>query len=284
MAHPVIRRTESHFAGARGQSLLRRTWAPPELRSVLVLTHGFAEHTGRYERLAAWLAERGCAVFAHDQQGHGRSDGARNYVRRFDDFLDDLEIALRDARAAHPGVPLFLLGHSMGGLVTAAFARERKPDVAGVALSAPALALGDGVSRARIAMARILRRVAPRLVVSRDLDPEALSRDAEVQRAYVDDPLVDTRMTASLAAELVDAVRRTAAGAADVMVPLLILHGEADPLCPVEGSRAFCAGATQAKARIITYPDLRHEIFNEPEQETVFGDLLEWVRGVEAQA
>ena len=278
MEHPVIRRTESHFTGARGHSLLRRTWAPPEPSLLLVLSHGFAEHSGRYDHVGSWFAAQGCAVSAHDHQGHGRSEGVRCHVRRFGDYLDDLEIALRTARTQHADLPVFLIGHSMGGLITAAFARERQPDVAGAVLSAPALALGRDIPRAKLAIARILRWVAPSLAMASNLDPEGLSRDPEVVRAYTEDPLVETRMTASLAAGLLDAVRQTAGGAADVKVPLLIQHGEDDPLCPVEGSRAFCAAATETKARLITYPNLRHEIFNEPEQETVFEDLLAWLR------
>lgn len=278
MDHPVIRRTESHFRGAGGHSLLRRTWAPPEPSALLVLSHGFAEHSGRYDPFGVWFAARGYAVSAHDHRGHGRSEGARCHVRRFDDYLDDLAVALETARAERPDVPVFLVGHSMGGLITAAFARERQPDVAGIALSGPALSLGADVSRVKLLLARVLSRVAPRLRMASGLDPNGLSRDPEVVRAYQEDPLVETKMTAALGAELLRAVQRTSKGAADLKLPLLVLHGEADPLCDVEGSRAFVAAATHAKPRLITYPGLRHEIFNEPEHEQVFGDLLDWIR------
>ena len=278
MSHPVIRRTESHFHGARGHSLLQRAWLPREPEQVLLLVHGYGEHSGRYEHVGAWLAARGCAVHAFDQQGHGRSSGRRCHVRRFGDFLDDLAIVQARAAAQHPGLPLFPVGHSMGGLIVASYARERSPDVAGVVLSGPALALGDDVPKGRLLAARLLRWLAPWLAVPAGLDAEGLSRDPAVVRAYIDDPLVYDRMTLSLAAELFAAIERTAGGAGDVGVPVLLLHGGADPLCPERGSRAFHAGLRPDGCDLRVYPELRHEIFNEPERESVFEDLLGWVR------
>jgi acylglycerol lipase len=124
----------------------------------------------------------------------------------------------------------------------------------------------------------LLRRVAPRFALTRPIAPEALSRDPQVGRAYLDDPLVFRRMSVSLAAEMLDAGRRTLRGGAEVRLPMLLLHGEADPLCPAAGSRTFYARLDTAGSDLRIYPGLRHEIFNEPEQESVFADLLEWLR------
>jgi alpha-beta hydrolase superfamily lysophospholipase len=278
---PVIRRTESHFAAGKGRSLFRRAWLPPEPQRLLVLVHGYAEHSGRYEHVGAWLAARGCAVHAYDHQGHGRSDGVRGHVRRFSDLLDDLELFLARVRDEQPGLPAFLVGHSMGGLVVAAFVRERRPELVGAVTSGAALCLAEVPSGPRLLALRLLRRVAPRLAMTSPVDPEALSRDPEVGRAYLEDPLVFRRMTLSLAAEFFDAGRRTLAGAADVHIPMLLLHGEADPLCPASGSRTFHEQLGTPGSDLRIYPELRHEIFNEPEQERVFADLLEWLRGRE---
>ncbi len=278
MERSAIRRTESHLVGALGHALFRRSWVAAEPERALVLVHGYAEHSGRYEHVGAWFARRGCAVHAYDQQGHGRSDGRRCHVRRFGDFLDDLDLVRRSVAEAHPELPLFVVGHSMGGLVTAAYARERQPEVAGFALSAPALAVGEELSRGRLWLARLLRRVIPTLDIGSDLDPTGLSRDPTVVEAYVADPYVYRKMTASLGAELLDAVARTAAGPGDVKAPMLLLHGEDDPMCPVAGSRTFYEGLGVEGSKLRTYPGLRHEIFNEPEQELVFEDLLSWLR------
>jgi alpha-beta hydrolase superfamily lysophospholipase len=238
--------------------------------------HGYAEHSGRYEEMAAWLAARGAAVHAYDQRGHGRSGGPRCHVGRFDEFLDDLAAVLAAVRAQHPELPVTLVGHSMGGLITLAFLTERKPPIANAVTSGAALSLG-AVSPARVALARALRRVLPRLALGSGLDPQGLSRDPDVVRRYLEDPLVDRTMTASLGAELLAAAPRTAARAGQVAVPLLMLHGATDPLCAAEGSRRFHAGLTAAGSALRIYPELRHEIFNEPEREAVWQDLWTWL-------
>jgi alpha-beta hydrolase superfamily lysophospholipase len=243
---------------------------------VLLLVHGYAEHCGRYEAMAAWFAARGAAVHAYDQRGHGRSAGPRCHVRRFGDFLDDLAAVLEAVRAEHPALPLSLAGHSMGALVTLAFLAERKPPVASAVTSGAALALG-AVSPVRKALARVLRRVAPRLSLGSGLDPAGLSRDPEVVRRYLEDPLVHRTMTASLGAELLAAAARTAASAAEVRVPLLMLHGAEDALCAAEGSRSFQAGLDPARSALRIYPGLRHEIWNEPEREAVWQDVWTWL-------
>jgi len=279
-----IRRTQSHLIGAAGHSLLRRAWTPPHPERALLLVHGYGEHSGRYEHVGTWFASRGSAVHAYDQQGHGRSEGPRGHVRRFGDLLDDLE-RLRQATASeHPGLPLYLLGHSMGGLVVTAFACERQPRVAGAVTSGAALALAQGVARGRLLAARLLRRLAPRLAFPAGLDLDGLSRDPEVVRAYVEDPLVHDRVTLSLGAELSAAIARTARSAARVKLPMLMLHGEDDTLCPARGTREFFAGLETKGSALRVYPGLRHEIFNEPERESVFRDVLEWLQDAPGRA
>jgi alpha-beta hydrolase superfamily lysophospholipase len=205
MGRDRVRRTESEVRGAGGLRLLRRSWLPADPDRVLLLVHGFGEHSSRYEPLC-----------------------------------------------------------------------ERAPVVQGAVLSGPLLALAEDLPRLRLA--RVLSRLAPRLPLGGPVEPAALSRDPEVVRRYRDDPLVCRRMTARLAAELVDAVERTARSPElQIRVPVLLLHGEDDRLCPVVGSRSFGAGLRIPGSRLRTYPRLRHEIFNEPEREQVFQDALEWL-------
>ena len=282
MAAPAIRRCEFHLAAEGGRALFCRSWTPPQPERVCVLVHGYAEHSGRYESMAAWLAARGCAVHAYDQQGHGRSDGARGHVRRFEEFLDDLDRVLAAAQQEQPGLPSYVVGHSMGGLVAANWAVERGSDIHGVVTSGALLSMGAAPSPVRVSLLRALRRVMPRQSIAQPVDPAALSRDPEVGRAYQADPLVFQRITLSLAAELFGAAARTAPRAAEVKLPMLILHGEQDPLCLAEGSRAFFEQLVSAGSDLRLYPELRHEIFNEPEQEQVFADLLEWAHKREA--
>ena len=247
---------------------------------MLVVVHGFGEHCGRYEGLAGWFARRGFAVHAYDQRGHGRSPGDRGHVDRFDLLLDDLEGFMQLAAEQHPGLPSVLLGHSMGGLVTTTFVCERKPAIARFAVSGPALAISRAISPTRVRLARLMSRLCPRFGQEANLPLDGLSRDPMVVRRYVEDPLVHGRMSAALAAGMFDAQLRTARSAGHVEVPMLLLHGEDDPLCPVDGSRSFYAGLPRDAvigSAIKTYPGLRHEIFNEPEREAVYADLLGWL-------
>lgn len=283
LTQSAIRRTEAHFVSPSGDQLFRRAWLPPDpLRSV-VLVHGYGEHSGRYEYVGSRLAEAGCAVAAYDQRGHGRSPGARGHVRRFSDLLDDLETFVALIRSERPTLPLFVVGHSMGGLVVAAYACERSPQVAGAATSGAALALSDGMSRGRIWAARLLRTLAPGLSMSSGLDVESLSKDPAVVRAYLDDPLVHQRMTLSLASEMLAAVKRTAGAGSHVAIPMLIMHGEDDRLCPPSGSLAFYDQLAGSSKRLRTYPGLRHEIFNEPERDQVLGDLVDWISSLDRE-
>jgi alpha-beta hydrolase superfamily lysophospholipase len=262
--------------------MFRRSWLAPQPKRVLAVVHGFAEHSGRYDVLGQWFASRGLAVHAYDQRGHGRSQGERGHVGRFGEFLDDLEAFVELLGKEHSGLPVVLVGHSMGGLVVATYLCERQPGpgLTAAVTSGAALALSKNLPRWRIHLSRLLRSVAPRLRLQSGLDVQGLSRDPAVVRAYLEDPLVDRRMTTSLAAELLSAVQRTAQSAQRVPVPLLALHGEADPICPVQGSRSFQARVRAPASRLRTYAKLRHEIFNEPEHEDVFEDILEWIRGL----
>ncbi len=286
MSQVVVRRTEGRFTAAGGRSLYHRAWLPPEPKRALVIVHGFGEHSGRYEDMAAWFSQRGSALHAFDQQGHGLSTGRRGHAGCFDDLLDDVEALLELVAREHPGLSRVLIGHSMGGLVVSALACEREPAIDLLVTSGAALALSPDLSSVKIALARLLRRFAPRLAMEAGLDEEEISRDPLVVSRYREDPLVHGRVTSSLAAGMMDAIARTAASAAQVRVPMLLLHGDADRLCLPAGSQCFYAGLPHSEvagSEIRTYPKLKHEIFNEPERETIFEDLLGWIQRREAE-
>jgi alpha-beta hydrolase superfamily lysophospholipase len=274
----VVRRSTSYLAAADGTRLFRRSWLPADPKQLFVAVHGFAEHSGRYDHVGAWFAARDFAVHSYDHRGHGRSDGERGHIESFSQLLDDLEAFLDLVRREHPGLPLLVMGHSLGGLVVATLLVERKPDLLGAVTSAPPLELGPGVSRMRLRIARGLRRFAPRLRLGAGIDSKDLTRDAKVASDYDDDPLVFKRATASFAAETLETITRTGSAGMHVQVPLLMLHGEADRLCPPRGSRAFHAQLRGPGHRLRIYPKLRHEILNEPEQEQVFEDVLGWLQ------
>lgn len=271
-----IQTGSDHFTASSGLTLERRWWLPERATRIVALVHGLAEHAARYDFVGRWLAARHFAVYSFDQRGHGRSAGPRTHAPEFSVLLDDIESFLRTFEAESEGRPLVLLGHSMGGLEVARLLADRKPSVAAAVLSGPALGVAEGLPRGRLALARALSALLPRLPIPQPVDADALSRDPEVVAAYLADPLVPKRISARLAAELLRAVGTVVASAERVQVPVLIVHGEADPLCPVAASRAFVE-SLQTPAELKTYPGLRHEVLNEPEREQVLGDVLSWL-------
>ena len=285
----IVRR-ESHFQAGDGTRLVRRSWHPADRSGgrarCLVLVHGFGEHSGRYDEMACWFALRGFDVHAYDHRGHGLSAGRRNFVGRargFDEYVDDLQTFLDTVRAEHPDALHVLIGHSMGGLVVARALVQRAPAVDCAALSGAALGVSPSFSRARQWLARILAFLVPRLAIESGLPLDGLSRDPEVVRRYEADPLVDTRMTVGLAAGMLGAQRETAPLASRVAVPLLGLHGDADPICPAADTVRFLERVTTRGSACRTYPSLRHEIFNEPERETVWKDVLDFIEAAERE-
>jgi len=247
-----------------------------------MVVHGFGEHSGRYDELGAWFAARGCAVHAYDQRGHGRSGGTRTHIDRFDQFLDDLAAFQALVRDEHPATTITLVAHSMGGLIGLAYLADRRPVLAAAVISGPALAPDRAISNTRAAIARLLRRVAPKLALAAGLDLNGLSRDPEVIRRYVADPLVVRTMTASLAAEMISAAASLRARAAQISTPVLLMHGAQDSLCPIAASEEFAARISAAGSAFRSYPTLRHEIFNEPERESVYADAWRWIEETSA--
>lgn len=260
----------------------RRCWLPPKPSRVMILVHGYGEHAGRYDEMAMHFAERGFAVHAYDQAGHGRTAGVRGHVDRFDRLPEEVARFVELVGLDHPRLPMTLVGHSMGGLVVASACALHHPSVDRVVLSGPLLALGGGGLRQSLSLmaARVLSLVAPKIGLAAGLDLQGLSRDPEVIRRYVEDPYVKDRMTVRFAAGMNAMIDRTAAFAGRVERPMLILHGGLDPLAAPSGSEAFHAGLAPqiaSESALKIYPELRHEIFNEPEREAVWQDMLDWL-------
>ncbi len=284
MDGPLIRRVESTFTGASGHGLFRRAWIAEAPRRAFVLTHGYAEHSGRYEHVGSWLAARGSAVHAFDHQGHGQSDGKRGHAASLDALVDDLDLAVEHARAEHPELPLYVLGHSMGGLVALAHAALRRPRLDGVVSSAAALVIDPPPNALERLGLRLLRPLLPKLSLPREIDDAALSRDPEVGRAYRADPLVFQTMTLGLAGAIYYGGQQTLAAASQTQVPALLLHGADDPIASPTGSSRFAAALSSPDSELRVIPGLRHEILNEPEWETVLGDILDWIERRERAA
>ncbi|WP_227340342.1 alpha/beta hydrolase [Sphingopyxis sp. P8] len=273
-AASVILPADSAGAGAR---LHVTRWLPAAApKAIVLLAHGYAEHAGRYGHVAARLNEAGYAVYAVDHWGHGRSDGTPGFVPRFSAYLDGMRELLTLVEVNHPGTPRLLLGHSMGGLIATLLLIERQDAFAAAALSGPAILPAEPPSRFTVWISRFLSRVFPRLGVLA-LDANGVSRDPAVVAAYRADPLVYTgKIGARLGQEFMDAMAAARAGAPRIALPILLQHGADDRLTAPEGSRFLFDHVASADKRLKLYPGLYHEIFNEPEQAAVLGELVAW--------
>jgi lysophospholipase len=263
-------------AGA-GAKLHITHWLPDGLpKAVVLLAHGYAEHAGRYGHVAKRLTDAGYAVYAIDHWGHGKSDGRPGFVPRFSAFTDGLAELLTLVEVNHGDTPRLLLGHSMGGLIATLFLIERQSAFVAAALSGPAIVPGAPPSRFTIWISRFLSRFFPRLGVLA-LDANGVSRDPAVVAAYLADPLVYTgKIGARLGKEFMDAMAAAQAGAPKITLPILLQHGEKDSLAAVAGSQYLFDHVGSADKTLKIYPGLFHEIYNEPEQAAVLGDLVGW--------
>jgi alpha-beta hydrolase superfamily lysophospholipase len=263
---------------ADGLDLFTRRWTPDRgAVAVVALVHGVHEHSGRYAYLASALMRRGIAVHALDLRGHGQSPGERGQVEAsFDEYVGDVARFLDETRAAAEGAPLFLMGHSMGGLVAAAVLVDRGTDgLAGVVLSSPALAV-DAPALLRRA-APVVARFFPDAPVTR-LDLSGLSRDPVVARAYREDPLtLNQGVRARLGHEIVRTAERVRQRSDAFDVPLYLFHGTADRLTSPEGTRWLAAHAASDDVTLRLYEGLYHETLNEPERDDVIGALADWL-------
>jgi alpha-beta hydrolase superfamily lysophospholipase len=271
MEHAVGR-----LPGTGGVELHWQAWLPDaEPRAVVVIAHGAGEHSGRYPHVGERLVDSGYAAYAIDHRGHGLSGGRRAFVDRMDHVVADLDGFVSLAGSRHPGRPLHLLGHSMGGCIALVYASRHQERLAGLLLSG-AVARLDAAALLK-AVVRTLSRVAPAVGVFA-VDPALVSRDEAVVRAYREDPLVfHGKLPARTLAEMADAADRFPASVAELRLPLLVMHGGADGIVPAAGSRMVHDRAGSADRTLRVYDGLYHEILNEPERATVLGDIAGWL-------
>ncbi len=268
--------TEGVFDGISSR-IAWRAWLPDTTaRAVIVLVHGVAEHSGRYAHVGKRLADNGFAVYALDHPGHGKSAGNNANIGSMAGAADNVAEMLQIASREHPEVPRFLLAHSMGSLITLYLAVRAPIDVAGIVVSAPPLDIAVGNPLQRL-LGPLLSRFTPNIGVLK-LDSSMISRDPEVVRAYDDDPLVFRgKLPARTGMELLNATQFVKSRLNQLTVPLLVLHGTADTIAAPSSTDLIERGAGSKDLTVIRYEGLYHEVFNEPEQDKVLSDVLEWL-------
>jgi len=275
-----MKHSDGRFTGAGERSIYFQCWEP-ELtpRAVLLVVHGLGEHCARYQPLAMYFIGNNYAVAALDHNGHGYSEGRPGDVNAFGDYLADLSLFHRQLTTRFAGTPVFLLGHSMGGLIAGNYLMHHQKDFVGGVLSGPAIMSDLQPGRVQMWLLRLLAQLMPRLGMLK-LDPQGVSRDPEVVRKYVEDPLVfHGKVSARLVRELFAGMTAIQADASTITLPMLILHGGEDVLAAPAGSRFLYEHIGSRDKSLTIYPGLYHEIFNEPEHAEVFARILQWCDG-----
>jgi acylglycerol lipase len=271
-------RTERSFDGVGGVRIVYDVWTPGTTpRGVVVLSHGYAEHARRYDHVAERFGESGLVTYALDHRGHGRSGGKRVYLRDLSEYTDDFHTLVGIAAKRHPELKRVVLGHSMGGGIVFAYGVEHPDDYTAMVLSGPAVDAQAAVSPVMVFVAKTLGKIMPGLPVEQ-LPTDAVSRDPAVVAAYNADPMVyHGKLPAGIARALLSVGETMPRRAAALTAPLLVVHGEQDKLIPVAGSHHLLECVASEDAHLKVYPELYHEVFNEPERAVVLDDVASWI-------
>ena len=269
---------EGNFKGVRNANIYYQAWLPDgDVKAVLFVAHGLGEHSGRYMNHVDRFVPLGYAVYGLDHIGHGKSDGQREVIDRFTDFTDTLKIYYEMVKGWQPGKPIFILGHSMGALITLFHLLDHQPDFKGAVISAPPIKAGESITALTITMAKLMSAIAPKTGVLA-LDASFISHDPVVVKAYQDDPLVFHGKTpARLGAEMLGAMNRVNAGLGTLALPFIVIQGGQDKLVDPGGAQMLYDDAGSKDKTLKMYEGLYHEVHNEPEREVMFKDLESWL-------
>jgi acylglycerol lipase len=269
---------EGFFEGVRNTRIYHQCWLPEcGPKAVLMIVHGLGEHSGRYVNVVNHFVPMGFAVYGMDHPGHGKSHGTRKYVDTFEDFIDNVKAYFDRIQGWQAGKPIFLVGHSMGGLISAVYLLDHQAGLNGAILSGPSVKIPGNVSPVTVFIGKMLVALMPRLGLLKTA-PEGVSRDPAVVQAYMDDPLVyKGKTTVRLAAEMLKAMQRVSGEAAKITLPMLILQGGADWIVDPAGAKMLYDSVSSADKEIKIYDGLYHEIYNEPEHPQVLRDVERWI-------
>ncbi len=261
------------------QALFTQSWLPDnDPRAVVLIVHGLAEHAGRYGHVAAALVQQGLAVYGIDHRGHGKSPGMRAYFESFDYPVEDLKGFLDSVRLAQPGKKIFLYGHSLGSLISLVYALRHQSDLAGMVISGCTLDVEAAQSRMLINMANMMNTLAARMAITPPLDSKLISHDLSAVQAYDSDPLVYRgAIRIRMGFHIIHQGRAVRAGMNRLTLPLFILHGSEDKICPPNGSQVLHDGIGSSDKTLRFYPGMYHECHNEIDQNVVINDITGWL-------
>jgi len=273
-----MERTEGTFKGNKGLNLFYQCWLPDtNPKAVLLVVPGLAEHSGRYANLVNYFLPRAYAVCGLDTQGHGKSEGPRCYIDKFQDYVNDVKIFFDIVHQRYGDRKVFLLGHSMGSAIAIVYAVQYQDDLDGLIMSGATLKPGSSVSSILKVVVRVISKLFPKMGVA-VIDASTISQDKAVVDAYVNDPLVYRgKVPARLGAELVKTLDKLPALIPQITLPIIIMYGTEDRLSNPEGSQMLYDLVGSRDKTLKKYEGFYHEIFNEPEHLQVMADLEAWL-------
>ncbi|MBZ0291765.1 MAG: lysophospholipase [Anaerolineae bacterium] len=254
-------------------------WLPDhdEIRAVVLLVHGINEHSGRYTHVAQALTDQHYAVYALDHRGHGRSEGPRVFFPRFEYAVNDQEIYFEQVRATNPGRPIFVYGHSMGALIAPQLTLRRQADIAGLIITGTPLALESKQLPLMVWLGGTLEKFIPHFKLP-GISSANLTRDTTRVEAFDRDPLNHHGgIPVRSAYQLIEQSRLVRQQLHLIELPLLVMHGTDDPICPSSGSQIAYDQASSADKSLKFYPGMYHEIHNEIGKEQVLTDIVTWL-------
>jgi len=278
----MMKTFESGFESGDGIQFFIRGWEPEHApRAVIALVHGLGEHTGRYHHVGEAFTKTGYALMGLDLRGHGRSGGIRGHTPSMEAYMLDIDSLIERARVRYPNLPVFLYGHSLGGILTLNYCLRRKPDLKGVIVTSPALHSSLENQPVKVMLAKVLGTLMPTVTLSNGLDPATLSHDREVVEAYAKDPLVHDKASLGWGKTMLQANRWALEHASEFPLPLLLMHGKADMLAFPSSSMEFAAGLKD-KCTLVLWDDLYHETHNELRKAEVLDAIVDALRSCHA--
>jgi acylglycerol lipase len=266
---------EKTLTASDGINLHWQAWEPEiPVKATVCLVHGLGEHAGRYSHVASVMTAASLSLHAIDLRGHGRSDGPRGHTPSFVQWLDDVDLLIDHA---HPDLPIFLYGHSLGGLIVVQYGLDRPGAVRGAIATGPAFERGFEVPAYKIIMGRVMSGIMPTFSQHSGLNPYDLSRDESIATAYIEDPLVHDWASARLFVETTDAMEDLMSRAAEFTTPILLVSGEKDRITVPAITESFYEAARSEDKTLRVWPDQYHEVHNELEKEFVIRELVDWI-------
>jgi alpha-beta hydrolase superfamily lysophospholipase len=255
-------------------------WEPEgKPRAVVCFAHGLGDHSGRFEHVGKALNEAGYAFFGFDLRGHGKTGGPRGHLSSLDDVMQDIHQFVDFQKQNFPDTPIFLYGHSLGGVFMLMYSIQHGEGLKGLVVTGLALRSPLLEQKAKVTLVNILGSLLPRLTIPTGLDPATISRDPAVVQRYVSDPLAHDKSSLAFAKSSFIAIDYCFTHARELSIPLLLMHGTADQLTYPSGSEEFAklAGETNKDVTLKLWEGLYHEVHNEPEQDEVFKFMIEWL-------